>query len=404
MEIKNDETNHYRFHLLCVICTISMISYCVYKFVLDDDMTSIVFRRFNGKGNEIYPTLTLCFKGASIFDAEKIQRVSQSNIDYQKFLSGLVWDQRLYDINYDNVTLDFENLVKYIRLQASNGYNYVPIYTWKNGNQNTKSNFPFQISYRSPTEKCFSFDINTFNVPKLSVLDLARIELKLSNYSNTYESSVTPRLLLAHIFLSYPHQLMRSFPIIKIGKIDRQRKNYMIKILTQGIEIIERRPKRKDSCKHVWWNDDNQIIEQMASNIGCSLKHWGTNLNVPFCKSKEDYFSSRVPPIAVVDAMFLEKYVPPCREIQTIMSSNTITEDNPGITQSIKEPYTIFKIQFKSTMYKMIRNVRAFNEESLVGNLGGYVGLFLGVAFWQAPVFAAQLITKFRNFKRTFKL
>ena len=381
-----------------------MISYCVYKFALDDDMTSIVFRRFNGKGNEIYPTLSLCFKGASIFDAKKIQQINQSNIDYQKFLRGLLWDQRLYDINYDNVTLEFKHLVKYIRLQASNGNNYVPIYTWKNGNQNTKSNFPFQISYRSPSEKCFSFDINTFDIPKLSILDLARIELKLSNYSDTYQSSVKPTATTAIVFLSYPHQLIRSFPIIKIGKIDRQRKNYMIKILTQGIEIIERRQKRKDSCKHVWWNDDNQIIDQMANKLGCRLKHRDTNVNVPFCKSKQDYYSSRFPPIAVVDAMFLEKYVPPCREILTIMSSNTITEDNPSKTQSTNEPYTIFKIQFKSTMYKMIKNVRAFNEESLVGNLGGYVGLFLGVAFWQAPVFATQLITKLQNIKSKFKL
>ena len=175
-------------------------------------------------------------------------------------------------------------------------------------------------------------------------------------------------------------------------------------ILTQGIEIIERRPKRKESCKQVWWNDDNQIIDQMANNLGCRLKHLDTNVNIPFCKSKQDYSSSRAPPITVVDAMFLEKYVPPCREIETIMTSNTITEDNPSKTKSINEPYTIFKIQFKSTRYKMIKNVRAFNEESLVGNLGGYVGLFLGVAFWQAPVFFSQLITKFHNFKSKFKL
>ena len=47
--------------------------------------------------------------------------------------------------------------------------------------------------------------------------------------------------------------------------------------------------------------------------------------------------------------------------------------------------FTKFDICFKGSRYKIIRSVRAFNEESLIGNLGGYVGLFLGVAIWQAP-------------------
>ena len=182
----------------------------------------------------------------------------------------------------------------------------------------------------------------------------------------------------------------------------QQKRNLSIKILTQGIEIIERRPKRNNICKEHWWNDDNEIMGDMVQNVGCKLKHWDTYMQAPNCQSQQDYESLRFPPISVVDAGFLKKHVPPCREIQTLVSSNTINDHEPDSGQTSNEPHTVLKVQFKSTTYKMIRNVRAFNEESLVGNLGGYVGLFLGVAFWQAPVFAAQCVNKLQNFKNVF--
>ena len=160
-----------------------MISYCVYKFVLDDDMTSIVFRRFNGKGDEIYPTLSFCFKGKGIFDATEIRKISQSKIEYTRFLFGKDWDERLLDVEYDNVTLELDKMLKSVKLHASNGYTWVPIYSWQMKNGKSKNKFLFRVSYRSPIEKCFSFDINVFNVPKLIDFDLANIELKLTNYS-----------------------------------------------------------------------------------------------------------------------------------------------------------------------------------------------------------------------------
>ena len=44
-------------------------------------------------------------------------------------------------------------------------------------------------------------------------------------------------------------------------------------------------------------------------------------------------------------------------------------------------------IIFKSVQYKEIKHIQAFNPESLVGNVGGYIGLFIGCAIWDAPDF-----------------
>ena len=51
-------------------------------------------------------------------------------------------------------------------------------------------------------------------------------------------------------------------------------------------------------------------------------------------------------------------------------------------------------IHFKNSYYKEIKHVQSFNLESLVGNVGGYVGLFIGCALWEAPDFLAWVFRK----------
>ena len=61
-------------------------------------------------------------------------------------------------------------------------------------------------------------------------------------------------------------------------------------------------------------------------------------------------------------------------------------DDNP--VEWIKAPNDqIFKImiQFKDSSFMEIRHVRSFDIESLIGNAGGYLGLFTGYALLQLP-------------------
>ena len=53
-------------------------------------------------------------------------------------------------------------------------------------------------------------------------------------------------------------------------------------------------------------------------------------------------------------------------------------------------------IHFKNSYYKEIKHVQSFNLENFVGNVGGYVGLFIGCAIWEAPDFLAWLFRKLK--------
>ena len=59
-------------------------------------------------------------------------------------------------------------------------------------------------------------------------------------------------------------------------------------------------------------------------------------------------------------------------------------------------PSKKISVVFKSSHFKVIKHIQAFTIESWIGNVGGYVGLFLGCAIVDAPDFIAFV---FRNIK-----
>ena len=54
-------------------------------------------------------------------------------------------------------------------------------------------------------------------------------------------------------------------------------------------------------------------------------------------------------------------------------------------------------INFNVNMYKNIFDFRALNINSLVGNIGGYVGLLMGVSISQLPYFILQAHEDLKN-------
>ena len=49
------------------------------------------------------------------------------------------------------------------------------------------------------------------------------------------------------------------------------------------------------------------------------------------------------------------------------------------------ESYFTFKLQFRQTKFKEIRQIRAYDLESLYGDIGGYMGLLLGYSILNLP-------------------
>ena len=70
----------------------------------------------------------------------------------------------------------------------------------------------------------------------------------------------------------------------------------------------------------------------------------------------------------------------------------TTDKEKPDVCKS--PPHKGVDLYFKSIQYKEIKHIQAFNAESFIGNAGGYVGLFIGCALWEAPDFIGFLYRK----------
>ena len=158
--------------------------------------------------------------------------------------------------------------------------------------------------------------------------------------------------------------------------------------------MVQKRSKANDICTSNWLENDNEILKELISKVGCKHESWKLGHDLPICRSKDDFAALKLPDIHIVDKKFLKDYAPPCRRIQTVIGTSSYDGDSFG-DESIKKKNgtSIIKlvVHFKIMEYKLIRNVKAFNEESLIGNLGGYFGLFLGFALWQLPSFIESL-------------
>ena len=73
-------------------------------------------------------------------------------------------------------------------------------------------------------------------------------------------------------------------------------------------------------------------------------------------------------------------YPPPCQIIHNLIidfEEYELPNDAKG------DPFFVVEISQGVAYYKEIEQVRAYDEETLIGNSGGYIGLFLGCSLSQ---------------------
>ena len=60
----------------------------------------------------------------------------------------------------------------------------------------------------------------------------------------------------------------------------------------------------------------------------------------------------------------------------------------------LSDDFFVLNINFQSQTFKEIKQVRAYNAQTLVGNAGGYIGLFLGYTIREIPSFIRFIYQK----------
>ena len=165
------------------------------------------------------------------------------------------------------------------------------------------------------------------------------------------------------------------------------------------LEILRRREDSKSSCNPESDRTDEYLDQKMAESIQCKPSHW-VDVSYPMiCNNSNSMKKANYADNVFVDPG-IKSLKLPCDELEDVaVNINTFH-------RGTFENSTNFKVNpnsadltffFTSTVYREIVHIRSYDFEGMIGNGGGYVGLFLGFAIWQLPdfiIFIFQVLSK----------
>ena len=168
------------------------------------------------------------------------------------------------------------------------------------------------------------------------------------------------------VILHAPSQGMLS-PSYKFVSFDSNHTEGLALFLhINKVELVKRRNKPKNPCTQQWRNWDDVMFLKHIKDIGCAPLYYNFRQGYPFCSTKND--SKRWYNIWTTlknDADYL-----PCQQMPRIDFEPT--QSVYGIKGSL-----LVSIGYPEQA-KIITQSRAVDFNALIGNIGGYIGLFLG--------------------------
>ena len=345
---------------------------------MNEDVSQVTYQEFHQTEENIYPSLTLCF--SNIFKDEELRKYGVNNsYDYSEYLSGDYWNDQMALIDYDNVTMDLRNYMMgivmwtpdwtYIYGDESYTYNHIT----PESSINTNGWKPdFYTSYRGYQQKCMTIDIPNTEGKKVwtfgTVFD-----------DSIFPNSTRPDYYEFGVKVHYPGQLLRHQMQKYVWKAHNG--DYItMKFKILKLEVIKLRASAKESCNKNWRNDDEITMLEEIKKVGCKPSYVKNGAPFPTCRSLKE--------MKTFSSVNYSSYLKPCNSLQKVLYSYGEYNDLQDWTKEwIDNVTSLFDVQLEFTdgTYMEIEQVRKYGPKDVIGDIGGYLGLFLGFALLQIP-------------------
>ena len=262
-------------------------------------------------------------------------------------------------VDFDNVTINISDFALVEQMIFRNGtetFNYWP--NFSNGElEVTYSGFYFEFLI-----KCFG-------------LRLKDKKVKMGTFifdTKMYPDGIRPKL--GHPFqpMTYIHLPNQLFLPGNTEKVTWPVRNNNLGVSTSftitSMDILKGRTKKHEPCTSDAVKYDKQVMKNHVERLGCKPPYLNVFGNYSVCvgkeKLKQAFFDSYV---------FPNVSIKPCTTLQNI---NYRYEEAELESEFVENMYAI-QIVFPHT-FKEIVQVKAVDIQTVIGNAGGYVGLFCG--------------------------
>ena len=341
------------------------IVYCTCQYCKDEDSSVVHFAEYNQVKSNIYPGMTLCFEVSTKTGGKNLK-------DYLLFGTMATYQPGKPPIS---------RVYHYPSNTSYGNIKWVPKF------------YPILSSFLSHKDRrCWTFELPYMPMGKI-------VQYGVIVNSSIFWRRMRPWNKYFEIRLSYPGQQLTP-PSVKANWGARELpKPYTMNFEIQNIVVMKRRNKAKKSCEAEWKQNDNLLIKKTLEDVNCSLPHWIMNLTLPLCKEHQ---------LRRLQSKFfqIQHNIPPCQSIEKIFYSydekaqldniagklsylgeNWVRISGGNSAEGNVQRKSMFQVMltFQGSTYTEITQIKAYDVQTLIGNAGGYVGLFLGVALIQLP-------------------
>ena len=345
----------YIFNFACFTTAFGMTIWWLYRYSLDEDIVQIDLKPIDFQAGQ-YPMLSFCVTDPFIESKLKKYDETLTVAKYKDILLGLISYQGMMNIDFEDVTLNLTNFYlgagirlrngSFIKMVGPNFLHELP--------QATYTVFSYGLFY-----KCIKLK------SKLANIDFHYFTFNSSIYPNGIRPSLK-RSTAVSVYL--PNQASLAVDSVKYAWPKRNEKNaHTMEFKLQQIDILKRRTnKRNDPCTTDDLNFDQMILDYYLNKVGCKAPYYKTNKSLKLCDSKEKMKES------LFDMFRNEKPKKPCT------SASTLAFAYSEVNYNCKGCNWFRVAIIYPNQYREIKMIQAIDIHTVIGNSGGYIGLFLG--------------------------
>ena len=346
-----------------------MVGFWFYKYEAEDRDIGVVDYELLDKADVELPVLSLCFQQPLLKDTLKDTDPNVTTRTYLKYLKGKLFDQRLQNIDYFNVTLDLNKYFLYAMIKLSSESHY-------HGSEKMttiKHKTIFNGLYKGDFIKCFTAEMQERDIP-------STIKEITYYYNQTHLRKDLGPLFTIDFNLHHPGQFLLQINT-EWKQIPYDRKGFSRMWFIKGIEYLRRRNTRNRHCMTSWKYFDDMVWKEHIRRNGCRAPYDKPYESFRKCVTKEDVQKS-IFDFHVVGS----KYYP--KACQRISKLDDITESG-----RLMIGYLDIKLAYPTDV-KIITQSKEIDGHALIGNIGGYIGLFLGSNLLRSTILIFSFVKK----------
>ena len=376
------------FTLLCTFATIVLTIQSLFTFHANEDATVVSYKDFFIAENNIPPSASICITAGFEENKLKSYRKDITLANYSDFLGGRIWDALMLNIDYQEVRIDPRDYILGYKILYKDTLKVATLH-YDDGTKNENDIILPQIRLAMCGMVCFGIDI---------ALSKEIMATSIMLKSNLFHNGIRPSYMYPldnkrgiGVVFHYPNQIYRAtwWKNFWPTRSKNSSKTYQISFDIRGMEVVRYRDKPEQPCKEGFPNYDGDVLKELLAKEECRPPYATSSQNL--CSNQTALKNIRTKLVDLWKGPYYRHL--PCNGMEKVnyeVTEYDLEEANPA--------YLEFMFWHRDLTYKEIKMIRAFDLSALVGNIGGFVGLFLGYAIIMLPASMKTIGTKLYGF------